>query len=111
MFRRTDRHLERDPQTMVSSAPGLVIGCELAVLVVPVWTRLLIAPPPTTNAYHLVICLPAVKGIIGCMHSNEASAVPHVFFEGCLQVGRPPILRSIVVEDDDLISAPVGFEI
>ena len=95
---------------MSAGASGRRVGDQFAVLVIPEWPRLFVAPPPAAHTDHVVERFPAGEGVVGGMHDHYAAAVLHVLFEGGFQVLRPADVRRVVVEDDARVLLEVGLE-
>src|SRR5262249_27402621 len=102
--------LKRRASTMASRLTWFVIGNELAVLEIPQWTGFFRTSSPPTHADHFIESRPTRERIIRGMDAYEAATAGNVVLECRLQFPRPPLIRSIVVEDDGLVLRKLGRE-
>src|SRR5690348_11987631 len=102
--------LKRRASTMTSRLTWCIIGNELTVLEIPQWTRPFRTSSPPAHADHFIESGPTGERIIGGMHAYEAATAGNVVLERRLQFHRPPLIRSIVVEDDGLVFRKVRPE-
>src|SRR5215831_7503531 len=102
--------LKRRASTMTPRLTWCIIGNELAVPEIPQWTGPFRTSSPTAHADHFIESGPTRERIIGSMHAYEAATAGNIVLECHLQFRRPPLIRSIVVEDDGLVFRKVRPE-
>src|SRR5215471_829425 len=102
--------LKRRASTMTSRLTWFVIGNELAVLEIPQWTGFFRTSSPSAHADHFIESRPTRERIIRGMDGYETATAGNVVLECRLQFRRPPLIRSIVVEDDGLVYRKVRPE-
>ena len=110
VFGIADGHLIGNAIAVHASGAGRGVGGELAILIDPVGAGLFVATAPAADADHLVEGVPAAEGVIGGVHDDDAATVFHVLLEGIFEGLRPAVVGRVVVPDDDLGFAPLGFE-
>src|SRR5215475_7609830 len=103
--------LERRASPMTSGGSQCIVGNELAVLEIPQRTGFFRASSPSAYSDHFIEGKPTRKRIVGGMHAYEASTTGNVVLECRFQFSRPPLIRSIIVEDNGLVFCKVRPEL
>ena len=106
-----DRHGKWQARAVAAGVARRRIGQELAAVDEPVGAGFLRPPAPAADASHLVEGRPAGKRVVGRVHDDQAAASLHVGFELRLELGRPPLVRRVVVHHDRAIALEIGAEV